>query len=231
MSGSGKSSLRHSACRRIAFRECFPARVWLCLGAVLLTQVLIYFGTGALVSCMPLHRLETPLDLKIPFVPAWVTVYFLAYLSWAVNAVLILSDPPTRAYRFTCAYIIAILFSGVFFLAWPGTIDRPEPVGSGFFVNWVRLLYRLDEPRNLCPSLHVMASYFCWRALRESRRVPCWYRYFNFIFMIMVCLSILFVKQHALVDIPAAVIVAELSLQAARFFRLERIPLRWKRIL
>ena len=46
---------------------------------------------------------------------------------------------------------------------------------------------------------------------------------FNFFFLLLVCCSILFVKQHVAVDIPAGVVAAEVPLQLARRFRFERL--------
>ena len=45
------------------------------------------------------------------------------------------------------------------------------------------------------------------------------------VFTVLVCLSVLFVKQHALIDLPAAFLIAELSLQPGRLLKLERIGL------
>ena len=42
-------------------------------------------------------------------------------------------------------------------------------------------------------------------------------------FFLLVCCSVLFVKQHALIDVPAGIAVGELALQCGRVFRLERI--------
>ena len=202
--------------------------VWVCLAVIVAVQLIVYNADRPLLARMTLHRLDTPLDLRIPFIPAWITVYVLSYLSWAVSGIWIFSESRPHAVRFTCAYVFALVLTGVIFVAWPGTIARPDPVGDGFFVRWVRLLYRIDDPNNLCPSLHVMASYFCWRGTFGCRRIPGGYKAFNFVFLILVCCSILFVKQHALVDIPVAVIVGELSIRAGGPLLEKRVPNRWR---
>ena len=48
----------------------------------------------------------------------------------------------------------------------------------------------------------------------------------TFVFLILVCLSILFVKQHALVDIPAAILVGEFFCQSGKKWEPERIMYR-----
>lgn len=207
----------------------FPGYVWLCLGVMVTMQMLTFYATRIPLAHMTLHDLATPLDRMIPLIPAWVTVYFLAYVSWLISAVWILSESRAYGFRFAAAYLLAMLFSGAVFLLYPGTMERPALVGSGFFVEWMRFLYRADAPTNLCPSLHVLISYFCWRGTMGCKRIPGWYRRFNFVFLILVCLSVLFVKQHVLLDIPAAIVIGEVSLRLAGRGRLERIPLSLRR--
>lgn len=203
----------------------FPAYVWPCLTAAFAVQLLVFYATRVFLPYLTLHDMSLPLDGRIPFVPQWVTVYFLAFASWLVSAVWILSESKLHGYRFTCGYLLALLISAVIFLACPATMARPELEGSGFFMDWMRFLYRVDSPTNLCPSLHVLISYFCWRGAIGCQKIPRWYQWFNFAFLILVCCSTLLVKQHVVVDIPAAVIVGEAAMQLTRLWRLERIPL------
>lgn len=209
---------------RVPLIRRIPARAWICASAMMLVQIIVFCATRPLIARLPAHYMETYLDQRIPFVPAWVTVYFLSFVSWLVSGLWILSGDRAHAYRFTSAYTLALIVSGIVFVACPGTMHRPQLSGNGLFVQWMRLLYRIDSPMNLCPSLHVLLSYFCWRGMYGCRHIPPWFRRFNFVFLILVCLSVLFVKQHVFVDIPAAFLIGELALQAARVFRLERVP-------
>jgi hypothetical protein len=204
----------------------FPFYVWICLAAMFGMQMLVFSGTRVFLPLLTLHDMTIPLDHRIPFVPPWVIVYFLAFPSWIGSAVWILSESKPHAYRFAPSYMLALLLSCAVFLIYPGTMERPELTGGGFFTAWMRFLYWIDSPTNLCPSLHVMISYFCWRGTFGCRKIPGWYKAFNFVFLLLVCCSILFVKQHALIDIPAAFVIGELALQLGRLLRLERIPFR-----
>ena len=190
--------------------------LWRCFAAMLLAQVGVYYITRLLLAHAAHHDLTTSLDRMIPFIPAWVTVYFLAFVSWIVNGFLILRESREHALEFTRSYVIAMLLTGVVFLLYPGVIEWPEVTGNSFFDRWVRFLYQHDEPNNLCPSMHVIASYFCWRGTLGCRRIPKWYQFASFCMLVLVCLSILFVKQHALVDIPAAVLVSEVALMLGK---------------
>lgn len=200
----------------------FPAYIPVCAAWIVGMQLLAYYGTRFLPAPLP-HDLSTAWDLRIPLVPAWTAVYLLAFVSWAAGFCLIAAADRTRTVRVSFAYGAALLLCGVCFVLFPCTMTRPEVVGEGLFADLTRLVYRLDPPRNLLPSLHVLASWFCWRGMTGCRTVPLWVKILYFVFLVLVCLSILFVRQHVLADIPTAGAAAELGLLLARAVRPERL--------
>ena len=202
----------------------FPPYAWMCFAAMFAVQMLVFSGTRVFLPYLPTHVLTSSLDEAIPFVPQWVIIYFLAFVTWVVNGLWISSESKPHGCRFSFSYILALLISAAVFLIYPGTMTRPELTGKGFIMGLMRFLYWIDSPTNLCPSLHVVISFFCWRGTIGCRKIPLWYKWFSFIYLILVCFSILFVKQHALVDIPAALVIAELSFQLGRLLKIERIP-------
>ncbi len=208
---------------RRAFFERFPLYVWICFLYFFAIDFLVFYGTRPLLPYLPAHDLSTPLDRMIPLSPPWIVVYVGAFLSWVVSLVWIMSDSRERAYRLCGTYTIIMIVCTVCFLAFPVTIERPEVTGDGLFEWGVRLIYRLDSPTNLFPSLHVIISYLCWRFTIGAKRIPKWYMWFNLVYLILVCFSILFVKQHFIADIGLAFIVAEGAVQLARLLRIERI--------
>lgn len=208
---------------RLSFRERFPAYVWICFAYLLAIDLLVFYGTRPILPYLPAHTLESPLDAKIPFLPAWIIVYVLSFVSWVVSIIWILSESKQHAYRLCGVYTIIVILSGICFLAYPITIQRPEITEGGLFNDWVRLLYWIDAPQNLCPSFHVVISYLCWRGTMGCKKIPKWYQWFNLIFLILVCFCILFVKQHYLIDIGVALVITEGALQIARVTRMERI--------
>lgn len=206
-----------------SFKDRFPLYVWLSLIYLLIIDLITFYGTRIPLAHMQMHDLSTPLDAKIPFVSEWVTIYFLSYVGWMISIIWILSDSKKQAYRLCGTFTIACLISAVCFLVYPGTMQRPEITEPGFFNDWMRFLYRVDSPTNLCPSFHVVISYFCWRACFGCTKIPKWYRWFNLAFLVLVCFCILFVKQHVLTDIGVALVVSELSFQIGRLTKIERI--------
>lgn len=196
------------------------------LCVMIAAQLMCYYLTRLVLPRLTPHILTGPLDARIPFSPPWVTIYFLSYPFWIGSAFWILLESRSKAYRVCSAYVLAMLLSAGIFLIFPGTMERPEITGRGIFDAWMRLLYQADSPTNLCPSLHVLITYFCWRGMMGCRKIPGWYKASSFVFFLCVCCSVLFIKQHALIDVPGGVLVGEFALQAARLGRLERVPFR-----
>ena len=192
-----------------------PRHVWSCMAVMLLGQLLAFYATRLLLPYLPQHSFETALDAAIPVRAEWIIIYYLTFVFWIASAVLILSESRAYARRMVQGYLIAMLISGVIFLVYPTTITRPVPPDTGLFNILLALLYQIDAPVNLCPSLHVLITYFCIRAAMGSRIVPRWYLPASWVFLALVCLCVLFVKQHVLADIPAAILVAELSVRLA----------------
>ena len=209
---------------RRSFKERFPLYVWVCFLYLLIVDLLVFYGTRFALPYLPTHDLSTPLDGKIPFIPAWFTVYFLSYVSWLISVIWILCESKQHAFRFCGIFTIVAILSAICFLAYPGTMQRPEVTESGFFNDCMRWLYSVDSPTNLCPSFHVVISYLCWRGTMGCKKIPKWYQWFNLAYLILVCFCILLVKQHVLVDIAVAVVLSEAAMQIGRLTRIERIP-------
>ena len=204
-------------------KELLQPYIWICLSLLIAFQLLAFYGTRPVLPFLTARSLRLPLDDMIPFIPEWVSVYCLAYVSWLVSALVILAQGKAHAFRFTGAFIIAMFLSAAVFLIWPLRIARPQIVGDGFLRDLLRMIYRADEPVNLCPSLHVLVSYFCWRGLWGCPRLPRVLSAINLIFLVLVCLSILFVKQHYSIDIAGGILIGETALQTARLLRPERL--------
>lgn len=164
------------------------------------------------------YDLTTSFDRMIPFVPAWVSIYFICYIFWIVNYLLIAAQSKEHLYRFVVADILSRLICGVFFVILPTTNVRPEVVGNGIWENLMRWLYAIDAPTNLFPSIHCLTSWFCYIGIRGQKKVPKWYQIFSLIFALLVCLSTQFTKQHYLVDVIGGIGLAQLCYWIAMKF-------------
>lgn len=180
----------------------------------LLLQFLVYDGAKLLMMGVPHYNFEYGLDLVIPFLPWTVSIYIGAFLYWVIAIVVILRGGKDNAFRFLCAHMVSLLVALVFFLFLPTTNTRSIPVGGGFWEWGMRLLYALDTPDNLFPSLHCELSWLCWRALRPVPGVSKFWKGFALVFTLLVFVSTLTTKQHILIDVAGGWLLAELAFLA-----------------
>jgi PAP2 superfamily len=170
-----------------------------------------YFGVGLSRNPASVHSLMTPLDDRIPFVAASVWMYL-----WVFPCVLIplfVVKCPRLFRRTVVAYAAVMAISFVSFTVFPVTsgqlrvpkvtLDMSRPS------DWaISILYYLDPPYNLFPSLHLslaaVAAFSVWKAAKP---------YAVAIFVSVGCLgvSVCTVKQHYLLDALSGLALAALA--------------------
>ena len=93
---------------------------------------------------------------------------------------------------------------------------RPaEMPRDNFFTDIIGLLYSVDTNTNVCPSLHVGYSLAMISVWLKEKGVPVWVKTAITVFLITVCLSTVFIKQHSVVDAFVAIpmcLIAEIIL-------------------
>ena len=156
-----------------------------------------------------------PVTVIDDIVPLWtpsVVIYFLAFAQWAAGAVIImLQDDALRKRAFT-AIFIALVLSSAIFIAFPTYTVRPEITGDGLFDKILAWVYLIDEPTNVLPSFHCLASWMIARLVMKCGGIPKWLKIGNLVLAILVFASVLLTKQHLFLDIPSALIIAEAAL-------------------
>jgi hypothetical protein len=170
-----------------------------------------YFGVGWRIDPARAHSLGFPLDARIPFLADSVWVY-LSLFPLAFLPLFVVRCP--RLFRRTiAAYASAIILAALVFVAYPVTSSglRVDPSGLDTmrFAPWtVALLYRLDPPYNLFPSLHLaialLSALVAWKARASYGAVA-------LAALIPIVVSISTVKQHFVVDGIAGMALASIA--------------------
>lgn len=169
----------------------------------------VYFLSRLVTASFYHYRLDNRLDNLIPFVPAFVSIYFLCYLVWVWYFRLAMIRQSPEAYRFLGAELLIKLIALAIFILLPTTNTRPEIVGNGIWEQLMRYLYSIDPADNLFPSLHCINSWLCVIAVRGHKEVSKGCKIFSIAAAFAVFASVLFTKQHVIVDILGGVALAE----------------------
>lgn len=170
---------------------------------------LVYSGSRAVAGSWYHHNIESNLDLRLPFLPQFLIIYFGCYIFWAANYILAARQDREEVYRFFTADFISRCVCLVIFLVYPTTNTRPVIEGSGFWDLLAGWLYSIDAADNLFPSIHCLVSWFCFLAVKGQKKIPIWYKAVSFILAVLVFLSTLFTKQHVIVDVAGGIFLAQ----------------------
>lgn len=170
---------------------------------------LVYSGSRAVAGSWYHHNIESNLELRLPFLPQFLIIYFGCYIFWAANYILAARQDREEVYRFFTADFISRCVCLVIFLAYPTTNTRPVIEGSGFWDLLAGWLYSIDAADNLFPSIHCLVSWFCFLAVKGQKKIPIWYKAVSFILAVLVFLSTLFTKQHVIVDVAGGIFLAQ----------------------
>lgn len=190
-----------------------------------MVNCIVYYGIPKIASDWKHYDLTLPIDRTVPLVPGFVWIYLGCYLFWIVNYILIVKQGEEHCIRFAAADIMSRLVCGMFFLLLPTTNLRPVLSGDSIGVALLQVVYEIDAPVNLFPSIHCLVSWFSFIGIRGRVSVPKAYRVFSCLFAILVCLSTQLTKQHYIVDVFGGIAVAEITYYIAfhtdiyRFFK------------
>lgn len=202
---------------------------------ILLLNLLLHFLTYLLPRMLPInytyHDMTCVLDKRTPFFAPMITIYVLAFLQWALYWIFLGRESNELRSRYLAGEWVSKFLCMLIFVIYPTTLVRPPITGNSVFERLTALIYLVDAPNNLFPSVHCLTSWFCLRSAFRFRCSPKWYRIFSLIFTPLVFLSTVMVKQHVWADVPSAVLVAEIGLFLAKRTGLDSVLQKWENAL
>lgn len=175
----------------------------------------LYFLTENLIPESVCTDVSLSIDRKIPYCE-W---FIFAYIGWYVLIVWSLGYFAlynirlfTGLQKFIIVTQAVAMVCYIFFPSSTGDLRQMCDVDRHNIATWiVGIIQSADTPTGVCPSLHVAYSLgiaSTW--LKEKQSSPRT-RTLVVLFCLLVCVSVVFVKQHAFVDILAAVPVCILA--------------------
>ncbi len=176
------------------------------LGWCLLVDLLffpIYGGVNWLTGLRPrLLDLYLPEELAIPLVPQAIWVYLSLLLLFCLP---IFTLPRQRAREEALAAIVGLLASAAMWLLLPARLGFQRVLPAGY-ESVFALVFALDTPHNLVPSLHVVFSTLAVLACGQT--APTRMRLWLWIWLAAISLSTVLTHQHHLLDVASGLVVA-----------------------
>ena len=157
------------------------------------------------------HTIHMFMDDLIPFSEFFV----IPYLSWHVVSLIMIvylfrNDRPVFR-KMMQFFIVGAILSFAAFLIYPSCHSlRPDSFEHDNIFTWiVSMIYLLDTPTNVCPSMHVIGSMgLMFAAMYANERMSIGAKTAMAVTVFFICVSTLFVKQHSIVDAVVALPVS-----------------------
>lgn len=174
------------------------------------------------------HVMQTALDERIPFIEYFIVPYLMWFAFIAVVFLYFFFTDVQGFYK-----LAAISFAGmtIFLIIctfFPNGQDLRPVVfeRENMFVDAVRVLYRTDTCTNVFPSLHVFNSLCACIAIHESEKVRthkavCISAY---VLAGLIILATMFLKQHSVLDVIGAAVMAFVLYQIVYAPGKKRVP-------
>ncbi len=153
------------------------------------------------------YPVKCDLDSIIPFNE----FFLIPYMFWFLNIVLVLGYTlffDTSCFKSTMKFFMITYLCAIFiYFIFPTEQNlRPsEFIRDNFLTDFMREFYQFDTNTNVCPSIHVMGALACLASTFHAKhldklciRIP------SVIMAILICASTVFLKQHSVIDVIAA---------------------------
>ena len=162
-----------------------------------------------------------PIDAKIPLSPIWAFPYLLSILWWVGALVWATFKMEYKRFlHFSLCLSITITISYAVYILYPTYVDRPKIIEQDFLSQLVNFIYGNDKPYNALPSGHTYTTliisifWFYWKPKQRFLWVG---------IAVVVILSTLFTKQHAILDLVSAAVLVIICYRISDFL-VKKIP-------
>lgn len=165
-----------------------------------------YFGTSHIPG-LTAHRVPaTAIDRAIPLLP--ITIYgYVSLYPLLLGNLIYLVPRPQALLPLLKAFILTNTLSGIWFVCYRTTVERPPLPEPGPGVGLLGLIWSADPPFNALPSLHtaysilIAVAHLRWRS-RGRWVIAVW--------AAMIIVTTMTTKQHHFLDVAAGAIFAGL---------------------
>lgn len=153
---------------------------------------------------------ESTQDAAIPFCE-WFVIPYYFWFAFLIGMVIYSLLFDIRAFRHYMWFVIlSYSVTAIIYIVWPNMQPlRPmEFPRDNWMVDIVKNLYDFDTDTNVCPSIHVLGSLAVCFAGLHSKTLRHWgWKLFFVISTVLISLSTVFLKQHSIIDVYAALAV------------------------
>ena len=159
---------------------------------------------------VPINIIHMKIDDYIPFCEYFIVPYLLwfGYDAVTVFYFAFINKNKQEYWQFILTLGVGMTLFILVSLVYPNGQDlRPELTGNSIFIQLVQYLYAIDTPTNILPSIHVFNSIACCIAIFHHKAFQK-HKVFltgTALLTVLIVMATVFLKQHTLVDVIAAI--------------------------
>ena len=158
------------------------------------------------------HVMHVPLDDRIPFNEYFVIPYLLWFFYVAAVVLFFFFTSKEDYYRLCTFLFTGMTISLIICTLFPnGTDLRPVINPEKNICTWlVSIIHKADTSTNVFPSIHTFNAIVVHFSIMNSERLGSRkkLRFLSFALMIAICMSTVYLKQHSIVDVIGATVLA-----------------------
>ncbi len=192
-----------------------PYLEMLCALSLTLTHRVCYSMVGEILSNQNTNHwrlLISPWDLSIPYVPFFILPYLFVwfYAGFVLFYSLIFKSYDHILFRyFYLSFLTLTIIESLLWLTFPASIMIRVPLdvlnNSSWLGSLTIFVYKKATPWNVFPSAHIASSYMI--LLFSKYFAVSGHRRYFFLISLLICLSVLLIKNHYLADIIAGILL------------------------
>lgn len=174
---------------------------------------LAYFITENFIPAESCHVIHCRIDDLIPFCE-WFVIAYVGWYFLVAGSLLYFALYNVDSFKKLMKFIIVTqIVATAIYIIYPSRQDlRPDTFqNNNILTRLVGLLYAADTSTNVCPSLHVGYSLALLSVWMKEKQAAWWWKGLVIVFVILICLSTMFIKQHSAVDFFVALPMCALA--------------------
>ena len=168
---------------------------------------ILYFLTENFIPESRCHVIHCALDDMIPFNEYFLIFYCLWYILIVVSLLYFLLYDIGSFRHLQVFIMVTQAVAMAIYIIYPSIqLGRPEVMPhDNFLCSLMTFIYAFDTPTGVCPSLHVAYSMGIASVWVKDRKAPKWWKAFIIFATVMISVSVVFVKQHSVIDVVTAI--------------------------
>lgn len=192
------------------------------LPLLMVAYLLLFFGLDFF-GREPQYILHSRVDDLIPFNEWFAIPYFLWFAVFPLSLVAFLAIDKDDFFELCFVMFVGAAISFTIYVVLPNGLElRPKELPrENLMTGLMQLIWLIDAPNNVCPSLHVSISTAVALVTMRSRKLVGRHRQKAVVVLLMalICVSTMFVKQHSFWDVVAGVVLSVLLFLYAEVWR------------